>query len=300
MIDEFLKHFGRIAASDKRVIFFTGDVGFYALKPLRKILHERYINAGVAEQNMTDVAAGMAQVKLQPWVYSIAPFITLKNTEQIRNSISYQKLNVKFIGTGGGFAYGIAGPTHHLLEDVAIITTFPQMKVYIPAFSDDISHIISRMYKESSPSYLRLGQGGPSPVDLPRYAGTRNIVRGSKVVMVVLGTIVQNSLKAIEFFNKPAFIDLWVVTEFPLSLPRKLITSIQRAKKLIIIEEHTGRGGLGEKLLTQLAYSSLTTDTIYHIHANGYSSKRFGSQNFHLHENNMDPAGILKYIKKII
>src|SRR5262245_15615814 len=123
-----------VAASDRRdLIFLTGDLGFRALEPLRDRLGERFINAGVAEQNMVSVAAGLARGGLRPWVYSIAPFVFARPFEQIRNDVCHHQLPVVLVGNGGGYAYGVMGATHHAIEDYGALLTLPRMTAYVPA-----------------------------------------------------------------------------------------------------------------------------------------------------------------------
>ena len=105
----------------REFVFLTGDLGFKALEPLRDALGSRFINAGVAEQNMVSVAAGLAAPDLRPWVYSIAPFIYARPFEQIRNDVCLHALPVVFVGNGGGYGYGVMGSTHHALEDYGIL-----------------------------------------------------------------------------------------------------------------------------------------------------------------------------------
>src|SRR5882757_10052589 len=104
-------------AEDNSVIFLTGDLGYKALEPLRDRMGRRFINAGVAEQNMISVAAGLARSGLRPWTYSIAPFIYARPFEQIRNDVCLHDLPVRLVGNGGGYGYGVMGATHHALED---------------------------------------------------------------------------------------------------------------------------------------------------------------------------------------
>ena len=110
-------------ASKPEFVFLTGDLGFMALEPVQQAAGSRFINAGVAEQNMVSVAAGMARVGLKPWVYSIAPFVYARAFEQIRNDVCYHKLPVFLVGNGGGYAYGVMGGTHHALEDYGALLT---------------------------------------------------------------------------------------------------------------------------------------------------------------------------------
>jgi transketolase len=121
-------------AEDPQFIFLTGDLGFNALEPLREAMGTRFINAGVAEQNMVSVAAGLAMSGLRPWVYSIAPFIYGRPFEQIRNDVCLHDLPVALVGNGGGYAYGVMGSTHHALEDYGVLLTLPNLRVYVPAF----------------------------------------------------------------------------------------------------------------------------------------------------------------------
>ena len=111
-----------------------GDLGFNALEPLKERLGDRFINAGIAEQNMISVAAGLAQSGMKPWVYSISPFIYGRSFEQVRNDICLQDLPVYLIGSGAGFGYGIAGPSHHSIEDCGTMSCLQNMTVFIPSF----------------------------------------------------------------------------------------------------------------------------------------------------------------------
>src|SRR3954470_23670029 len=121
-------------AADPDFVFLTGDLGFKALEPLRDALGPRFVNAGVAEQNMVSVAAGLARTGLRPWAYSIAPFIYARPFEQIRNDVCLHRLPAVLVGNGGGYGYGVMGATHHALEDYGVLCTLPNMRVCVPAF----------------------------------------------------------------------------------------------------------------------------------------------------------------------
>src|SRR5437763_3204983 len=148
--------------------FLTGDLGFKALEPLRDAAGERFINAGVAEQNMVSVAAGLAKAGLKPWVYSIAPFVYVRPYEQIRNDVCLHKLPVKLVGNGGGYGYGVMGSTHHALEDYGALLCLPNMHVFVPAFSADVPAIVGKLLDFPYPAYFRLGSSEePEGVELP-------------------------------------------------------------------------------------------------------------------------------------
>ena len=114
------------AAEQEDMVFLTGDLGFNALEPLRAAMGDRFINAGVAEQNMVTVAAALAAQDLEVWVYSIAPFVYARPFEQIRNDICFHHRPVTLIGNGGGYGYGVMGPTHHAIEDYGALLTLPE------------------------------------------------------------------------------------------------------------------------------------------------------------------------------
>src|SRR5450755_1424878 len=138
-------------------VFLTGDLGFKALEPLRDAMGSRFINAGVAEQNMVSLAAGLARTGLRPWCYSIAPFIYARPFEQIRNDVCLHDLPVVLVGNGGGYGYGVMGATHHALEDYGVLLTLPNMRAFVPAFDSDLEPIIKALTGIESPAYLRLG-----------------------------------------------------------------------------------------------------------------------------------------------
>jgi deoxyxylulose-5-phosphate synthase len=130
----------------------------------------RFINAGVAEQNMVSVAAGLASEGLEVWAYSIAPFIYARPFEQVRNDVSFHGLPVKLIGNGGGYGYGVMGPTHHAIEDYGVLLTLPAMTVYAPVFDEDVAAVVARAAANTAPGLSAHG---------PRRAAAR--LEGARV-----------------------------------------------------------------------------------------------------------------------
>src|SRR5580704_10313693 len=144
-------------AANPEFVFLTGDLGFNALEPLRQKMGERFINAGVAEQNMVSMAAGLAKEALRPWVYSIAPFLYARAFEQIRNDVCLHGMPVILVGNGGGYGYGVMGSTHHALEDYGVLLTLAGMQVIAPAFDADLADVTDQLFQSPKPTYLRLG-----------------------------------------------------------------------------------------------------------------------------------------------
>lgn len=297
---EFIKELEKIALKDKKIFFLTGDLGFNAFESIRDHLGERFINAGIAEQNMISVAAGLASTGLKPWVYSISTFLTLKTVEQVRNDVCHLNLSVKLIGFGGGYGFGIMGESHHLLEDLAIYSSLPNMKIYIPAFSEDMPGIIGKMYKSETPSYLRLNLVPKTTVKLPKYSSLRLIERGNKITIIVLGPLVHNVLSALLKLDNKKLADVFCVSEMPFDFSQELIRSIKKNKKVLIIEEHAESGGLGEKIFSFLGKNNIANQSSIHLYAKGYPSGLYGDHFFHQAESELDSEGILRNIKKIL
>jgi transketolase len=186
MRKEFSQHIEKIAYADDKVVFITGDLGFMALENVRSSIKERFINAGVSEQNMITFAAGLASQGLKPICYSIAPFAVFRPAEQTRLDIGLHNMDVKIVGNGGGYGYGIMGATHHAIEDLAVMSSFQNMKCYVPFCNEDVSGVVSAMMKRTGPAYLRLGFGvKPETMVIPFFAPIRKICSG---VDITIGT----------------------------------------------------------------------------------------------------------------
>src|SRR6188768_2277127 len=159
----------------KELVFITGDLGYMALEGIAEAYGERYINAGVAEQNAISLAAGLARAGHLPWVYSAAVFTALRPYEQIRNDVCLHRLPVKLVGNGGGYGYGIMGATHHALEDVGALRALPNMKLYLPLVAADVADVVREMAADPLPNYLRLGLSANIPGELPAFAPWRRL-----------------------------------------------------------------------------------------------------------------------------
>jgi len=302
MRKEFSASIEKIAKSNKKVIFMTGDLGFMALENLQKSLKNRFINAGVSEQNMMSLAAGLAREGLSPVCYSIAPFAVFRPAEQIRLDICLHNMNVKIVGNGGGYGYGIMGPTHHAIEDIAVIASFQNIKCYIPFCNEDVDEIVHQMMRRIGPAYLRLGLGKkPDKVKIPQYYHTRKILSGNSITAVAMGPISLNIFKSLELYNGlNNKVDLFVVSEMPLKeLSAELKDSIRATGKLLVLEEHVKQGGLGENISSLILESGIPCKYLA-LYAKGYHNGLYGSQQYHQMVNGLDPNSIAKTIKELM
>ena len=184
-------------------VFLTGDLGFKALEPLRDVMGSRFINAGVSEQNMVSVAAGLARSGLRPWTYSIAPFLYARPFEQIRNDVCFHDLPVILVGNGGGYGYGVMGSSHHALEDYGCLLTLPHMRAFVPAFDSDISTMIPALMQSDGPVYLRLGLSEePKGWPVPEYAPWRKTPSWQGSVLAGVGPLLGGMLTALQQLAK--------------------------------------------------------------------------------------------------
>jgi transketolase len=286
------------AASRPDFVFLTGDLGYKALEPLREAMGARFINAGVAEQNMVSVAAGLARAGMRPWVYSIAPFLYARPFEQIRNDVCLHNLPVVLVGNGGGYGYGVMGATHHALEDYGALLCLPNLRAYVPVFDADVKPMVAELFSVSHPSYLRLGLSEePKDAAVPRYASWRKLQDGLGWVILVTGSLagsVWGAVRDLERSNRPS---LWALCELPPGpLPEEFRADVARSGGLLVAEEHVAHGGVAESMAALLVSSGQAPKRFASRVARGYPTGRYGSQRFHRHECGLDPASIREFL----
>jgi transketolase len=295
--DAFLTYGARSDA-----VFLTGDLGFKALEPIRDVMGQRFINCGVAEQNMMSVAAALSSEGFEVWVYSIATFCILRPFEQIRNDIALHRLPVRLVGNGGGFAYGVMGPTHHALEDYALLLTLPGVEVFVPAFDADLPPILDAMRASRDPCYLRLGRDErPVGFDAPAYAPWRRLLSGDGPVVVTCGPICGSLIDALRTSSSDP--ELWVVSELTSGeapLPVGLAARLSAGAPLAVVEEHVGNGGLGGQLARQLLAMGISPGAFRHLHAQGFPYERYGSQLFHRAASGLDPHSVRNLVESLV
>ena len=283
------------------MVFLTGDLGFMALEPLQAAMGERFINAGVAEQNMVSVAAALARQELEVWVYSIAPFLYARPFEQIRNDIAFHNLPVKLIGNGGGYGYGVMGPTHHAIEDYGVMLTLPNMVVYAPVFDTDMAAVIARAGQATQPCYIRMGRGEqPEGYAVPAYAPWRQLTEGQGGLVLAVGPLASTYIgpfNQLPLERRPV---LWAVAEFPIidsPMPAELVAQLRTATTVCVAEEHVQRGGFGSELLLYLASQQIPVRSFKHCYARAHHFERYGSQNFLRRQSQLDAGSVLAVLE---
>jgi transketolase len=243
----FIESLCEVAARDPRVWLVCGDLGYSVLEPFAARFPERYVNAGVAEQNMTGVAAGLALAGKVVFTYSIANFPVMRCLEQIRNDVCYHRLDVKVVAVGGGVAYGSAGYTHHGVEDLAVMRAMPNMVVCAPGDPLETRALVPLIAAASGPCYLRLGKAGEPKVHAtpPSLAIGRAVpVRdGHDAALVTTGGVLALTVAAHEALARAGL--ACAVYSFPTVEPlddATLRDLSARFPLVVALEEH-GRGG---------------------------------------------------------
>jgi len=253
-----------LAKSDPRVWLLTGDLGFSVLEPFAAELPERYVNVGVAEQNMAGIAAGIAHSGNVVFVYSIANFPTFRCLEQIRNDICYPNLDVRIVSVGGGLGYGTAGYTHHGVEDIAVMRALPGMTVVAPGDPLEAELATRALVRHRGPAYLRLGKAGEPRVHEapPNFEIGRAVVlrAGFDLTLVATGSSLKSALDAALELERTQGVQARVIsmhTIKPLDVETILVAA-RETPWIVSIEEHSEIGGLGSAIADALTgYSGL-------------------------------------------
>jgi transketolase len=290
-------------SSDTRMVFLTGDLGFMALEPLQKAMGNRFINGGVAEQNLISVAAALAREGFDAWVYSIAPFLYARSFEQIRNDIAFHGLPVKLVGNGGGYGYGVMGPTHHALEDYGLLLTLPDMSVYIPVFDEDVAAVVAAAGKERRPGYLRMGRGEPPQgYDVPPYDAWRQLVHGGGPAVVAVGPLAGTYIAACQAQAENCRPNLWALAELPIErnpIPLALLDQIRARDALVLAEEHVRQGSAAGDLMLSLSSLGRSPGRFHHLFATAHNFGRYGSQSYLRDKSGLDASTLISVLDNL-
>jgi transketolase len=251
MRNAFVNELSELAALDPRIMLITGDLGFGVFDEYARRYPAQFLNAGVAEQNMTGLATGLALEGRVVFTYSIANFPTLRCLEQIRNDAAYHDANVKVVSIGGGFSYGQLGISHHATEDLAILRCLPGLTVVSPGDEWEVRQATRTLVATTGTCYLRLDKAKAPPTHKPdevfRIGHSRQLREGRDVTIAVTGGILEVALEAAQELAKVHGIEsrvLSVHTIKPLDT-EALVAAARETGGLVTLEEHTVEGGLG-------------------------------------------------------
>jgi len=292
MRNTFVNTLLSLARGDRDIVLITGDLGFGVLTKFEEELPHQFINAGIAEQNMTGVAAGLALCGKIVFTYSIANFSTLRCLEQIRNDAAYHRANVKVVSVGAGMAYGAGGMSHHATEDIAVMRALPDVAVFSPGDPVEAEAVTRAILRHPGTCYLRLGKGGEKNIHATplRWETGKAITlfdEGETALFStgpILGNVHEAALTLNQLGKKTR------LYSFPSVKPldKLLIQRVARETALIVtVEEHNLSGGFGGAIAEVLAEMPPPHATLRRLGIKDHYVSSIGSQAFLRGENRL-------------
>lgn len=258
MRNSFFSQLYKHIYNNKNIILLTGDLGYGMLDDYFLNLPNNIINLGIAEQSIVSIASGLATEGFKVFIYSIGNFILLRALEQIRNDIAYHNLDVSIVTSGGGYSYGQLGFTHHTLEDIAIIRSIPNFRIYSPSDSLEASCLADYCSTDIGAKYIRLEKNQKYDLsnfnnELINVTKIRLLQKGSDIAFFSYGTIIEEIETALSKLNsmgvRPSlysFMMLWPINK------SNIEEILHLYKYIIIVEEHSKYGGLYSIILEML------------------------------------------------
>lgn len=297
-----------LGKKDKDIELITGDLGFGVLKPFWEILPDQFVNAGIAEQNMTGAAAGMALEGKKVFTYSIGNFPTLRCLEQIRNDCAYHNANVNIICVGGGYVYGSLGMSHHATEDIAILRALPDVTVICPGDPIEAALATEKIANTVGTCYLRLGRGGEKVINtyIKEFEiGKAYKIRDAKdldkkVAVFSTGAILEETDKACDMLEEQG-----IAVEqysFPSVKPidKEVIEDCaKRFDHIFTVEEHNIVGGFGGAVAEVMAECA-DKAKLHRIGIDDFYCIKVGSQAYLREQVGIDAKGICSKVKEVV
>ncbi|MFC1510437.1 transketolase family protein [Candidatus Omnitrophota bacterium] len=262
--DAFFDEIFAQAEKDKNLIFLCADMGAFSLDRFKAELPQQFINMGVAEQNMISVAAGLALSGKNVFVYSIAPFVTMRVFEQIKIDLCCMNLPVTIVGMGAGLTYSTDGPTHHAIHDLALMRSLPEMTIFHPCDASSAAAIAKISYESKHPVYVRLEKGqlpdiyDPDKKDFS--CGFGLLTAGGDASIVAMGVMTDIACRVAAQLKEEG-LNIQVIDVYRLKPLNFLVLkkALMKTPCILTFEEHTHTGGLGSDLVSWLAADCDTT-----------------------------------------
>lgn len=288
-----------LAKADDRIILITGDLGFGVLTEFAEKLPKQFLNVGVAEQNMTAVAAGMALEGHIVFTYSIGNFPTLRCLEQIRNDVCYHDLPVKIVAIGGGFSYGPLGMSHHATEDLAILRALPNMVVAAPSDPWQAAFIVDAFVSHPGPCYLRVDKSSaglpPETSEYFEFGKAAKIRDGEDLTIIGSGGILAEAMAAGEALDKRGISTRILDMHCIKPLDEQAVTmAVEETGGLMTVEEHSIIGGLGGAVAEYCLEAGLRPGFFKRVGLKDRYSSTVGSQSYLRKAYQMDASAIVE------
>jgi transketolase len=303
--DTFIASLSTLAARDPRVFLITGDLGFSVLDAYARERPKQFLNVGVAEQNMTGVATGLALDGRIVFTYSIANFSTLRPLEQIRNDAAYHEANVNVVAVGGGFSYGALGFSHHATEDLAILRALPGLTVVAPGDDWETQCVVPALAECPGTTYLRLDKSSAGWTQRPGeqfvLGKARTLREGDALTIVAAGGILGIVLEVADRLRQES-INCRVLsmhTVKPIDA-EALLAAARETGGILSVEEHTVHGGLGGAIAETLLDAGVPPRRFQRIGLRVGFSTIVGSQDYLRAAHDMDGQSIEQAARRLL
>jgi transketolase len=300
--DTFVAKLIELAENDPNIYLITGDLGFGVLTRFQDKLPNQYVNAGIAEQNMTGVATGLAMIGKTVFTYSIGNFPTLRCLEQIRNDACYHHANVKIVSVGGGFSYGSLGISHHATEDISIMRALPDITVVAPGDKWETREAVSALIDMPGTCYFRLDKSCAPDTNLPgdkfELGKARMVRQGSDITLICVGGILGEAIKAADALAKEGIscriLSMHTIKPFD---NQAIKEACEDTEGIITIEENTVEGGLGSAVAEACLENATVPKVFARIGLRAGFSCIVGSQQYLRTCYGMDAPAITECVK---
>jgi transketolase len=292
----------KLAKANPELLLLTGDHGYGLFDKFRSECPDQYINAGIAEQNMVGMAAGLAKVGFRPFVYGLSSFVPVRVIEQIKLDVAHDKLPVSFIGDGAGFVYSHLGTSHQSTEDIACTRSIPNLAIYSPGDRFELEACMNEIYSSASSSYIRLcksdrGDVHSSKIEFRNIHRIRDAAKGSLVTLVATGSMLKTAVEIAD--NDLPFAGVLSVSRIkPFDVQDLLPVISSKDNILVVLEEHSIYGGLGS-LISEIV-AELGLGFVLRVGVNDRFSKLCGSYEYLLEEHGLDRVSITEKIKTFL
>lgn len=301
----FIQTLDELATHDPSVCLIVGDLGFSVIDEFARKHPDQFVNAGVSEQNMIGLAAGMAMTGKIVFTYSIGNFATLRCLEQIRNDVCYHGANVKVVAVGGGLAYGNLGVTHHASEDVAILRSLPNMTVIAPGDPIEARLATIAAVRHQGPCYLRLGKAGEPIVHerQPDFELGRAIMMrdGSDLTLIACGGMLATADKVARKLEAKELTVRLLSMHTVKPIDREaVVRAATETRHVFTLEEHSVEGGLGGAVAEIMAELERGHAPLKRIGLRPQFNKTVGDQAYLLSQHGLDEASVLETVLESI
>lgn len=284
----------RLAKADPNVLLLTGDHGYALFDDFRRECPRQYINAGIAEQNMVGMAAGLARTGFRPFVYGLSAFIPVRVIEQIKLDVTHDKLPVILIGDGAGFVYSNLGTSHQSTEDIACTRAIPGLSIYSPADRFELSACMEMAYQAKAPVYLRMGKSDRDDVHVaaPQVQVGRLLEarpgQSGEIAFIATGSLVRTAVDIAAASYPDAAV--WSAP-FIKPIDSEQVSAIcARSRAVVVLEEHSVLGGLGS-VVTEIA-SEFAPVRILRVGVQDRFSRHCGTYEYLLKEHGLDRVAV--------